>query len=578
MLLAAIVATALAGQPLHLRNVHHLVTVAMKKSARAQYGFRWTETTGGVRVRRTVSYRQFTYLFQRLEDVLGALQGGTPPDQRDYPAGDLPDLASALSIVQEAGPFKPGEATEVRLARATIDTENQVRVKLLQGVSDAILEATLPARLLTGAAYAVDESAVRAWAKPRQDRASADLDARWGYKTATFGDPADKFFGYSLTALAPVRALDQPESRMPAVAARLALRPAANDNIEPALTGIQSLQAHGHQVKELIADRGYTYKKAQKWQTPLRELGIAPVLDLHPHDRGAHYDKETGAVWIDGWPYCAETPERLKKIPRPPSFSAGKPRPTTNTPATHPSHTTTATNTRALASAAKQERNHARNTEVAQALEKFHQLIAERGQYALRRVAGPDATGKERFEDPAHAGQLTCANCPISVHFVDVPVIDSAPDKNDPASPLICRQRTITAPGHIQAKLRQEHRWGTPDWINSYSRRNVVEGLFGTLKSPDGTQIRRGWSKLTGLVKHTILLTCVTAAMNMHAVADWLTTNYPADPHWLNHLDDHQATSATLDHQPHTRSGSGTDQAPANGPPPPAATSPASAN
>lgn len=67
----------------------------------------------------------------------------------------------------------------------------------------------------------------------------------------------------------------------------------------------------------------------------------------------------------------------------------------------------------------------------------------------------------------------------------------------------------------------------------SFSRRSIVEGVFGIWKSANGTEVSRGWTRLTGLVKTTILLTAVVAANNIHAVCGWLRERYPGEGQWL---------------------------------------------
>lgn len=41
-------------------------------------------------------------------------------------------------------------------------------------------------------------------------------------------------------------------------------------------------------------------------------------------------------------------------------------------------------------------------------LDRFKAAIAEREHWALRRIALPDTTGKERYECPARAGKIKC--------------------------------------------------------------------------------------------------------------------------------------------------------------------------
>lgn len=115
-------------------------------------------------------------------------------------------------------------------------------------------------------------------------------------------------------------------------------------------------------------------------------------------------------------------------------------------------------------------------------LERFTAQIAERERWALRRISLPDTTGKERYECPARAGKLRCPIQQTSMALpVGLPTVTQPPAEH--ASMGCCTQRTITVPGHVDAKSRQRHYWGSRDWIKSFARRSRVEGYFGNLKS-----------------------------------------------------------------------------------------------
>ena len=62
-----------------------------------------------------------------------------------------------------------------------------------------------------------------------------------------------------------------------------------------------------------------------------------------------------------------------------------------------------------------------------------------------------------------------------------------------------CRQRTITIAGAVVAKVRQPLAWGSDAWIESYSRRTHVEGIFGNVKSAKTADLQRGWIFIVGM-------------------------------------------------------------------------------
>ena len=55
----------------------------------------------------------------------------------------------------------------------------------------------------------------------------------------------------------------------------------------------------------------------RSWRRPMRERGVNLVFDLHANDRGCLLDPVSGVLWIDGHPYCHDTPVELRNIKRP---------------------------------------------------------------------------------------------------------------------------------------------------------------------------------------------------------------------------------------------------------------------
>lgn len=77
---------------------------------------------------------------------------------------------------------------------------------------------------------------------------------------------------------------------------------------------VKDLKAEGR-IKTLIADRGYTFAKPERWAVPLRELGVDTIFDLHRDQRGVQGTFH-GALQIDGNLYCPAIPEELKNFER----------------------------------------------------------------------------------------------------------------------------------------------------------------------------------------------------------------------------------------------------------------------
>jgi DDE family transposase len=88
-------------------------------------------------------------------------------------------------------------------------------------------------------------------------------------------------------------------------------------------------------------------------------------------------------------------------------------------------------------------------------------------------------------------------------------------------APKACAQRTITVPGDVTAKLRQRLYWGSDEWIAEYTRRTAVEGQFGNWKNPSAEAVKRGWVRIVGHVKTTLMLVLATAASNLRQLRKW---------------------------------------------------------
>ena len=114
-------------------------------------------------------------------------------------------------------------------------------------------------------------------------------------------------------------------------------------------------------------------------------------------------------------------------------------------------------------------------------------------------------------------------------------------------APKACRQATITVPGPVLAKLRQRDPWRSPTWIDSYARRSAIEGIFGNLRSQSTQNIKRGFCRVVGLVKTSLMLAFEAVAANIRLLRKWATrvgltsdplcAPFPAD-HGFEELDE----------------------------------------
>ncbi len=58
-------------------------------------------------------------------------------------------------------------------------------------------------------------------------------------------------------------------------------------------------------------------------------------------------------------------------------------------------------------------------------------------------------------------------------------------------------------------------------WRESYSRRGHIEGIFGNLRNPSSQNIKRGFCRVVGLVKTSLMLTFEVVAANIRIFRQW---------------------------------------------------------
>lgn len=379
-----------------------------------------------------------------------------------------------------------------RLLCALADKVEHTSDEYLQSICDRLIDASCAAGPAPSGDWAIDGTGVDTWANGlKSKKRRADTDARWGHRTPTpQKSMSKKFFGYDLYGFTNLPPAGTDGDEHPPLIRRIVVRPAASDDAEASLTGIDTLLVAGTPIRRVIVDRGISYKADERWAARLRDRGIEQVLDMHAKEHGRL--DHNGIAMIDGWPHCPAIPETLVNISRPSRLSR---------PGAHP------------------------NPE----LDEFRDQIAERGRWAMRRTQGwrtKARTGErvERYECPAEAGCVRCPLKPISMLYPDdVPLNLNAPD---PATaPSCCTQRTVELSERAQGKLRQAHRWGSDPWIHEYSRRTYVEGGFGVLRNPALGGLGRGLFCIIGRTKVTLALAALVAATNIRALARWAERN-----------------------------------------------------
>lgn len=327
---------------------------------------------------------------------------------------------------------------------------------------------------------AIDEGDSAAPAAKR----SSDPDARYGVKTRKDGK-RETYWGYELHAL--VRAPDTPgQDGFIPLFETFEVTPAGMDIVNPSLGLLDRARTMGNTVTDLLADRHYSYKTEDRWYFQLLDRDIRQHVDMHPNDQG--FRDYNGMKLAAGWMHCPCTPDRLGRIDGPsPNADAD----------------------------IKKE---------------FAELIDERQQYSMRRVARLGQSSGARWECPALDGRVGCSLREGTVEVAQLhglPVIVEPPDSA--SAPACCTQRTVTTGRDAQPKVEQEHYWGSRKWKKRYNARTYVEGAFGNMKNPTTENVERGFFQITGLAKVNFMVGIALVAHNLRMLrgnTDLLAAGY----------------------------------------------------
>jgi len=492
---AGAVLVADRGLPLNFTNIHRALTEWLPHSLQVQAGLRRKKKNANAGDRSVpITIRQVRYIFEAIEKRL--------------------------------------EFTVDRVSNLT-DEERSDRRAQFQELIDQLLASSLPQALPRKMTLAFDTSGVESWAKARSGRAgktygdeidlaasrrrrgtsrkvnpqvskagnevlSFDADARRGYRTKTYMNKSNVIFGYDLFGAVNVLPVGADPDLAPRLMVTMALEPLSVSTTEPVLSILDRLAGQGVEVDEILVDRGFSYKTPENWANELRARSISQVQDIHPADHGAR--DHDGILIIDGVPHCPMTPERLWKITRPARLKVTPLKPN------------------ASREARKKHEQQLKEIEVA------NELIDERQRYAfvVNQRANKTAKdqGKVQYQCPGRAGKLQCSLCPFSGAYAkDTPVVTNPPKKS--TAPKGCAQSYLTIPGYATAKLAQKDYWLSEAWRNSYSRRSAIEGIFGNLKSPGSQRIERGFCRVVGLIKTSLMLVIEAIAANIRVLRKW---------------------------------------------------------
>jgi hypothetical protein len=232
------------------------------------------------------------------------------------------------------------------------------------------------------------------------------------------------------------------------------------------------LRDDGIVLGDVLADCGYSNRQPQTFAAPLRRAGAALVMDLHPGDRGRRGTFE-GAIAANGALFCPATPEALLEL--------------------------------------GPLKRGATSEEVAAHDARF----AELARYKFAPLSAPDNEGYQRVMCPAAAGKVRCPHQAASLALsLDRPSVAHPPEE----PPRCCAQRSITVPPQVNEKTRQKHDYAGPVHRASYARRTAAERTYASLADPSVGGIRRGWCRLFGRAKNTVMYALAVVVRNVRIV------------------------------------------------------------
>ncbi len=207
----------------------------------------------------------------------------------------------------------PDEERVLHLAAARTGVDTEAKRARLDGVSDALVEASVPAaHKSASSSLAVDWTDHETWsrARPLEDpQPSNDPDASFGHAKRNAPGAKDYlFFGYYAGVATMVR--DEGGARVPELVRRIAVHAPCLDPAAVMVHTLLRLCHDGIALGDVLADCGYSNRQPETFAAPLRRAGANLVMDLHPGDRGPRGTFE-GAIAANGALYCPATPEAL---------------------------------------------------------------------------------------------------------------------------------------------------------------------------------------------------------------------------------------------------------------------------
>ncbi|MGH9298185.1 MAG: hypothetical protein ACRDZP_09475 [Acidimicrobiales bacterium] len=368
------------------------------------------------------------------------------------------------------GVAEPDRRGHLDAVRRAVPNERLVH---LEQLVDDLVEASIPdAYRSASSSLAVDWTDHETWSRPRRredPQPANDPDASFGHAKRNAPGAKDYlFFGYYAGVATMVN--DEGGPVVPELIRRAFLHAPRVDPAAQMASRLRTLGESGVIVGDVLADCGYSSREPVGFARPVRRAGGRLVMDLHPQDRGQKGTFE-GALLVNGGCYCPATPGPLLSLgPLP------------------------------RAASSEDKERHARS-------------CRQLDEYRFAPLTRSDEDGYVRMLCPAVAGKLRCPLRPDSMtasleRTTVLRVPEGIPER-------CCVQKTISIPPQVNEKTRQAYPYPSEAHAVSYARRTAAERAFASLADPSRGGVRRGWSRLFGLAKNSVMYALMVVVRNV---------------------------------------------------------------
>jgi hypothetical protein len=252
---------------------------------------------------------------------------------------------------------------------------------------------------------------------------------------------------------------------------------------------IKALLDRGYKVSRLTGDLGYAQLGAEKYQKPMRDLGV-PVLMGFKKDQLGVKGGVGGTLQVEGDHLCPSTPTNL-----------------VNASVDH-------------ANGVIDDETWAKRTK-------------ERQKYKTRRKEKPDASGHYPMMCPAYGPQAT-VECPLrKVHPNSSKKIKPAIDESalPEARDRICTQTSVDFGPDDGVERRQALPFGTEEWQLAYTHdRQLIESSNDFLKSGPESLDNPKNRRLRGLAAQQFIAVTAAVSANFRRIATFVAERRRVTP------------------------------------------------